>query len=154
VAKIAIYLPTYKRPHTLAAVAENIEKTTKASFSLYFGLERDDEAGQEAAAATGHKVVVNPYEPGYSNTIQAMYEASDEPFWIHANDDFLFFQDWDETPLAMFDTDWVMVVGLKQTANDNHGSAISMARRKYIEEMSGVIDTPNRVFGPYQHNFH
>lgn len=150
---IAIYLPTYKRPNALATVARNIELTTKHPFTLYFGLEKDDELGIGAANATGHKVVINKYEPGYSNTVQTMYEASNEPYWIHANDDFEFLVDWDVIPLSMFDSDWVQVVGLRQTESDNHGSAICMARRSYIEKMSGVVDQPNRVFHTYHHNY-
>lgn len=152
-AKIAIYLPTYKRPQALAAVAKNIEETTKHPFNLYFGLEPDDEEGIAAAEVTGHQVVVNKYEPGYANTIQTIYEMTKEPFFIHANDDFEFLPDWDEIPLSMFDSDWVMVVGMKQTEGDIHGSAISMTRRTYIEEQSGVVDIPSRVFYPYGHNY-
>lgn len=158
-AGLAIFLPTYKRPGSLQRVATNIEEATTTSFTLYFGLERDDHAGIAAAKATGHKVVINRFWDyqgnwhGYSNTIQTMYEVSKEPFLIHANDDFLFHHNWNEVPLAMFDRPDLMVVGLKQTEGDTHGSAISMFRRKYIEDMSGVIDMPNRVFYPYNHNY-
>ena len=150
--KLAIFLPTYKRPDVLQAVATHIEENTKNPFTLYFGLEPDDTRGIEAAKATGHKVVVNQYEQGYSNTIQTIYENSEEPFFLHANDDFQFHKDWDEVPLSMF-TPPIMVVGLKQSETDNHGSAISMIAREYIEKQSGVIDIPNRVFYPYGHNY-
>jgi len=151
--KVAIYIPTYKRPHDLQRVATNIEENTHNTFTIYFGLERDDEAGLEAAKATGHKAVVNKYKPGYSNTIQTLFEASKEPFILHANDDFDFHKDWDVPPIAMMETPSVMVVGLKQTEGDTHGSAISFFRRKYIEEQSGVIDIHYRVFYPYNHNY-
>lgn len=150
--KIAVFLPTYKRPHALQAVATNLEETTLNSFTLYFGLEKEDSAGIEAAKATGHKVIINKYEPGYSNTIQSMYEKSKEPYFLHANDDFVFNHHWDEVPMSMF-TGNIMVVGLKQTEGDNHGSAISLTKREYIEKQSGVIDMPNRVFYPYNHNY-
>lgn len=151
--KLAIWLPTYKRPHKLQQVADNIAATTKNSFTLYFGVEPDDTASFNAAIATNHHVVVNPYEMGYSNTIQAMYEHSAEPFAFHANDDFLFFPGWDEQPLTMFETASVCVVGCKQNAADTDCSAICFIRRSYIEEQSGVIDMPNRVFYPYHHNY-
>lgn len=150
---IAIFLPTYKRPHTLADVTKNIEATTLHPFTLYFGVEKEDRASQIAARLTGHKVVINKYEPGYANTIQSMYEVSDEPFWLHANDDFEFTHHWDEVPIAMFEREDLMVVGLRQHESDRSGSAICMGRRRYIEQMSGVIDIPNRVFYPYNHNF-
>lgn len=153
-AKLSIWLPTYKRPHKLKEVADNIRQTTKNSYTLYFGLEPDDKDGIEAAKKVrGAVVIINPYEMGYSNTIQAMYEHSDEPFAFHANDDFLFLDRWDEQPLAMFESPWVMMVGVKQKADDTGCSAICFWRRRYIVEQSGVMDMPNRVFYPYHHNY-
>lgn len=152
-AKLDILLPTYKRPHALQKVVDNIRETTKNSYELYLGLENDDIEGMIAARNTGAHVVVNPYSPGYSNTIQVMYELSSSPIIFHANDDFLFLPNWDETPVAMFDTDWVQVVGVKQQASDTSCSAIQLFRRKYIQEQSGVMDMPNRVFYPYNHNY-
>jgi len=90
---------------------------------------------------------------GYSNTIQTCYENSKEPFWFHANDDFTFLDKWDEHPIAMFETGQVQVVGVPQNEADKTYSAICFGRRSYIEEQSGVIDMPNRVFYPYYHNF-
>lgn len=151
--KLAIWLPTYKRPHKLASVAKNIEEATKNSFTLYFGVEPDDSESYKAARATGHKVVVNNYSMGYSNTIQTMYENSKEPFWFHANDDFCFLPNWDEAPLSMFDRKEIMVVGAPQRPDDIDYSAICFGRRSYIDRMSGVIDMPKRVFYPYHHNY-
>jgi len=152
--KIGIFMPTLGRPQDLQKVATNIEEATHNTFTLYFGCEQDDKKTIEAARATGHRVIVNRYEPGgYSNTIQAIYEAADEPFFIHANDDFEFKKDWDIVPLSMFEREDLMVVGMPQTEGDTHGSAISMVRRKYIKEQSGVIDMPNRVFYPYPHHY-
>jgi hypothetical protein len=150
---IDVLCPTYKRHHELRRVAKNLEENTKHPFALWFGLEEDDVAGQMAAKATGHNMVVNRYEPGYSNTIQTLYEASKFPFIIHANDDFDFHPEWDVIPLSMFEREDLMVVGMPQTEGDTHGSAISMFRRKYIEEQSGVMDMPNRVFYPYPHHY-
>jgi hypothetical protein len=152
-AELSIWLPTYKRPHKLAEVAKNIEEATKNSFRLYFGVEPEDEASIEAAHKTGHQVVINQYEGGYSNTIQTMYENSSEPFWFHANDDFLFLPNWDEQPIAMFETPHIMVVGVRQRPDNDNKSAICFGRRSYIEEQSGVIDIPDRVFYTYNHNY-
>lgn len=151
--KIAVFIPTYKRPGDLQRVATNLEQNTWNKYRLYFGVELGDTPSFEAALATGAQVLYNRYEPGYSNTIQSLYEASKEPFIIHANDDFDFHKHWDKVPISMFMRTGLMVVGLKQTEGDTHGSAISIFRRSYIEERSGVIDMPNRVFYPYNHNY-
>jgi hypothetical protein len=151
---LAIWLPTYKRPNTLQVVADNIRAVTKNTYTLYFGVEPEDQASIEAAyMVKGAVVVVNKYEMGYSNAIQSMYEESKEPFAFHANDDFEFLDKWDEHPIAMFETPQVMVVGVPQNEADKTYSAICFIRRKYIETQSGVIDMPNRVFYPYKHNY-
>lgn len=152
--KLAIYLPTYKRAWALADVAADIENHTYNSFTLYFGLEKEDEDGYEAAVDTGHKAIINKYEPGYANTTQTMYEASDEEFWFHANDDFEFLQDWDKAPIEKLEAQpETMVMGVHDGNPGTNYWTISMVRRKYIEEMSGVVDMPNRVFYPYNHNY-
>lgn len=151
---LAIWLPTYKRPHKLQQVADNIKEATVNSYTLYFGLEPDDEAGIEAARKVeGAVVIINPYEMGYSNTVQAMYEQSSEEFAMHANDDFLFLPNWDAQPIAMFETPHIMMVGVKQREEDTDCSAICFWRTSYIKDQSGVMDIPNRVFYPYHHNY-
>lgn len=151
---LAVWLPTYKRPHTLQAVADNIKEATKNTYTLYFGCEPDDIASIEAAhKVKGAVVVINKYKMGYADTVQSMYEASKEPFWTHSNDDFIFLKNWDEHPIAMFETPQVKVVGVPQNSADRTYSAVCFGRRSYIEEDSGVIDMPNRVFYPYHHNY-
>lgn len=150
---LAIWLPTYKRPHKLAAVVKNIRETTKNSYTLYFGIELGDRESGGMLLSLGQNIVVNRYPMGYSGTVQTMYEDSDEPIAVHINDDFEFVPNWDEHPVAMFETPQVMVVGVPQHESDKTYSAICFIRRKYIEEQSGVIDMPNRVFYPYGHNY-
>lgn len=153
-AKLAIYLPTYKRPRVLADVAKNIEENTYSDYVLYFGLEPDDREGILAAKDTGHKVVINEGEQGYSDTIQTIYEQSNEPFFFHANDDFVFLKDWDKAPIEMLEANPdLMVVGCHDGNPKTNFWTISMVRRSYIEDQSGVVDIPNRVFYPYGHNY-
>lgn len=149
----AIWLPTFHRPHKLEAVIENIRKATKNPYELYFGVEPEDMGTQEELRHLQQKMIINEYDAGYSNTIQTIYENTHEPIWFHANDDFIFLPNWDEHPIAMFETESVKVVGVPQNEADKSYSAICFARRSYIEEDSGVIDMPNRVFYPYHHNY-
>ena len=152
--KLNIYLPTYKRPFKLAQIAKNIEETTYYPFELYFGVEADDRESILAAKDTGHKVVINPYEPGYANTVQAMYEQSDGEYWFHSNDDFVHLPEWDKRPIDLLDeSPTLMVIGCHDGNPKTRYYTISMVRRKYIEDMSGVVDMPNRCFYPYHHNY-
>lgn len=150
---IDILCPTYKRPKVLQKLVNNLELTTKHPYKLWFGLEEDDRDSQAMVMTLNCEWRINKYEPGYSNTFQTLYEASKAPFLIHINDDFEFLPSWDEVPIAMFEREDLMVAGLRQHEDDFHGSAISMFRRKYIEERSGVVDMPNRVFYPYPHHY-
>jgi len=150
---LAIFLPSYNRAHKLAEVAKNIEEATKSPFTLYFGLEKDDKESIKVAKKTGHKVVINTSDPSFSNAIQAIYEQSSEEIFIPANDDFLFLDGWDVEPLKMMEDENIGVLGVHDGNPATSFSSISFIRRKYIEEQSGVIDIPNRVLYPYNHNF-
>jgi hypothetical protein len=151
---LGIYIPTHKRPESIKRVAKNIEEATKSEYKLYFGLEPYDTEGIKAAEATGHSVMVNKYEPSFSNTIQTIYEQTNEPIFLPANDDFLFLDGWDTAPLKMLeDFPDIMVLGVHDGNPNTSFSAIQIIRRQYIKEQSGVVDMPNRVYYPYNHNF-
>lgn len=73
---------------------------------------------------------------------------------MHANDDFEFLPDWEKAPIALLEEfKALMVIGLHDGNPYTNFWPVSMWRRSYIKDMSGVIDTPNRVFYPYNHNF-
>jgi hypothetical protein len=46
-----------------------------------------------------------------------------------------------------------MVIGLSDGNPGTNYWTICMIRRSYIQDRSGVVDMPNRVFFPYNHNF-
>lgn len=153
-AELAIWCPTYKRPHKLQEVATNIEQNTHSKFKLYWGCEPGDTESIEAAKATGHTVVINRGRMGYADTVQAMYEDSKEPIAFHANDDFYFPKDWDKPAMDYLkEHPETLVLGVHDGNSNTNFYTISFIRRSYIKELSGVIDMPNRVFYPYLHNF-
>lgn len=153
--RLGIYLPTYHRPHKLQEVASNIEQATTGDFKLYFGVELKDVESFKAAKATGHAVVFNKYSPraGHANTIQSIYEESDEEIFFCANDDFYFPEGWNEGPLLFLaEHPEVLVLGVQDGLTPSY-STIFFVRRNYIEEFSGVVDMPRRVLYPYNHNY-
>ena len=150
--KLGLYCPTYKRPHKLQEVATNIEQNTFSPFTLYWGCEPEDT--EEAAKATGHKVVINKGKMGYSDTIQTIYETGNEPIFFHCNDDFISLKIGTKACMEMLDKHpEIMVLGAADGTSSEAYSTVSFIRRKYIKEQSGVVDIPNRVFYPYHHNF-
>lgn len=152
--KLGIYLPTWHRPNKLQEVATNIEQATHGSFTLYWGVEPDDTESIKAAKKTGHPVIINTGNQGYSDTVQSIYEKASEPIFFHANDDFVFPKDWNKAPMEMFkNRPDLYVVGAMDGTSNQSGSTICFIRRAYIKRHSGVVDIPNRVFYPYNHNF-
>lgn len=151
---LGIYLPTYGRPKKLKSVAQNIEQATKSPFKLYWGVEPFDRESILAAKDTGHPVILNEGKATYSDALQTIYEQTSEPIFFFANDDFLFLDDWDEEPLKKMEADKGMgVLGVSDGNPQTGYTAISFIRRSYIEGQSGVIDMPNRVLYPYNHNY-
>lgn len=149
--KLAIYIPTYKRPEVLQGVVDNILSTTKNSCTIYLGVEPDD---LPYPKVKGAKVLINEGVQGYSDTLQTLYEHSDEEFYFPANDDFRFLPDWDVVPVEKLEANpELMVIGLSDGNPSTNYWTINMVRRAYISEMSGVVDMPNRVLYPYHHNF-
>jgi hypothetical protein len=150
--EIGIYVPTLGRPHALQRVADNIHANTETPHEIVFVTEPHDRESYDAAAATGETVVENRYEPSYSNALQTAYELFDHRFFIGANDDFDFQPGWDTAALEAM-IDGVHVVGLNDGSPGCQFTTISLVRRSYIEQQSGVIDMPNRVNFPYAHNY-
>lgn len=152
-AQLAVIIPTWHRAQRLKGVAENVKAATRSKFQLYWGCEPDDRESILAAADTGFPVIINKGVQGHADTAQTAYEQTKEPFMFFGNDDFLFTDGWDVGPMrVMKDRPELMVLGLEDGL-DNTFWTIHLIRRQYIEEHSGVMDMPNRVYYPYNHNF-
>lgn len=152
--KLAVYCPTYKRPHEIQRVMDNLKETTTNPYTLYFGIEREDFESGTIGAFAGANVIVNMGKPGYSDTLQTMFDETTEPFFFPANDDFHFLPGWDEASINMLEADpKLMAAGVSDGNSSGNHSTINMVKREYIETMSGVIDMPGRVLYPYHHNF-
>lgn len=149
---VGVYVPTLGRPHVLQRVVDNIRAATRSPHRIVFVTEPHDTDSYAAAAATGASVMTNQGSPSYSNSLQTAYERDDCPFFIAANDDFDFQPGWDLPALALMHGQ-TMVVGLHDGSPQCGFSTISLVDRRYIVEMSGVIDIPNRVMFPYLHNY-
>lgn len=143
-------MPTLGRPGSLQRLVDNIRDTTASKHQVVFVTEVGDLASARAAVATGATVLVNGREPSYSNAIQTAYEAVRAPVFIAANDDFEFTPGWDEQALDTL-AGGALVAGIFDGASGH--MAISLVARSYIEDQSGVVDMPNRVFFPYRHNY-
>lgn len=148
---IGLYIPTLGRAHRLEALLENVTASTSVEHTVIFVREEWDILTQAACDWLGCRVLVNRWDPSYSNSLQTAYEDATDEFFVAANDDFEFTRGWDENALAAIEG--YDVVGLHDGNPGTRFSTISLNRRSYIETLSGVIDIPNRVQYPYRHNY-
>jgi hypothetical protein len=150
---LGIYIPTFGRADKLQAVADNLKENTKSDYNLYWCVEEHDTESIDKALATGATIVINTRKPTYSDALQCIYEVTDEEIFLWGNDDFYFLPNWDEQPMEMMKDENIGVLGLHDGNPKTRYWSISLVRRKYITEQSGVVDMPNRVLYPYHHNF-
>lgn len=151
---LGIYIPTLGRHQKLQAVADNIQAATKNDYRLYWCVESHDTKSRAAAEKTGAKVFINTGKACYADALQTIYEQTNEPIFLWGNDDFYFLEGWDVRPLDMMAKDeGIGVLGLHDGNPATGYSAISLVRRSYVEQQSGVVDMPNRVLYPYDHNY-
>lgn len=149
---IGIYCPTLGRPDAPQKLVTSVAAATVFPHRVVFVVEDHDPVQFDAALATGCLTLVNDYEPSYSNSIQTAFEQLPSEYFIAANDDFDFQPGWDTEALAAM-ADGIDVVGVHDGSPGCRFTTISLVRRSYVLERSGVIDMPGRVFYPYRHNF-
>lgn len=152
--KIGIYCPTLGRPNKLQEVLDNLKENTFNNFELYWGIEPFDKASVKAAKKTGCNIIINNGKACYSDALQSIYDETDEEIFLWANDDFHFLKDWDKGPIEYLQSNpEIGVLGLHDGNPQTKYSTISMIRRIYIVDESGVMDMTNRVLYPYMHNY-
>lgn len=151
---IDVLVPTYGRPDSLQRLFDNVRETACADVAVTFIVEKDDADSLEAAFAIGEAdVFTNPWDPSYSNALQYGFEGVTEDFFIAGNDDFDFQPGWAGAALELLEDPDIDVVGVDDGDPNTKYSTIAVVRRSYIEQRSGCIGYPGRVFYPYQHNF-
>lgn len=149
---LAVCVPTYGRSERLASVATNIHENTQVPHKIYFGVEPEDTASQEAIKAIGEEFVISKYPGCHTGAANTIVELLTEPFFIMANDDFNFHKDWDTHAIPGMSEN-VMVLGLNDMGTGKCNT-IFLVKLRYIREMSGVMDEPNTYFySGYKHNF-
>ncbi len=143
---IDILIPTLHRAGKLAALAANIHDATSVEHTIIFVAESHDQATQQTAGGIkGARLLIGQYG-SCAAAMNAGYRAGVGEFAFTANDDLRFRHGWDTAAIARMDID-THIVG----TNDGHGrmTCFAMARRRYIEQCSGVYDRPNQLWHEY-----
>lgn len=151
---IGIYIPTFHRPHKLLDVAKNVHEKTHDQHHLVFVVEPDDIETIEKVKEIGEELLISKHPGNHTGAANTAYEELKDPFFIIANDDFNFHQDWDVPVLKMFEENPVLgVIGVDDGSHQGF-TTITVVRRAYIEQYSGCMDIPNTLYFPgYNHNY-
>lgn len=131
-------------------------------FRLVFVCTPGDTAEIAACRATGHEVLVTPWEGGrgdYARKINlAFAEQSEEPWIFQAADDLRFEPGWDVAAVALAEATGAGVIGTNDLGNprvtSGQASTHSLIRRLYLEEFGGEHGVLGTVMHEgYWHNF-
>jgi len=152
--KVAIFIPTFGRPHRAAELVEDIRVSTTASYRIYFIVEQHDPETIEAVSRLEAETIINPGPPTYASCINSAYSQTKEPYFFTGADDVHFHQGWLTAALGCMSDPRIGIVGTVDPLHDSRDhSTHSLVRRTYIEEQSGCLDRPNTVLYPYWHGW-
>jgi hypothetical protein len=146
--KTAIFIPSLNRPHLLKGLVLNIREMTPEPHAIYF-MVSDDESIKVLDSLN-----VNYWRDSgdtrYVTRMNYMYKHTIEPYMFMSSDDILFHKDWLKNVLTKMDN-YSVVVGDDML---NANGTMALIKRKYIDEQSGCVDTPDVLFYPgYGHDF-
>ncbi len=150
---VAILIPVLNRPHRIAPLLASIAEATPEPHTIRFAVSAEDRETLTALADNLEPHIRVNMDRGdtWPNRINRLFWWSEEPHVFLAADDLLFHPGWLSAAMAaMREVDGVVVV------NDLHNpnGTLALVSRRYIEEESGCIDTPNVVIYPgYGHNY-
>lgn len=152
---VGILIPTYRRPHKVAEITQNILDTTRSG-TVYFCCEEDDLETIKTVEDTPHaNLVINNRTRSYSGAINSGVMESCEPYVFAGADDLYFHPGWFELAMDMMVGE-IKVVGTNDLANPEV-LAGSHATHFLVDGMyacKGVIDHPGiMLFEGYDHNW-
>lgn len=141
---VGILIPSRHRPHLLRDLVVNIHEVTKQPHTLHFCI--CDEASARILSDLGEDYMVTSSTATMVEKINLLYQTTDEALFYGGQDDTYFHPGWLDALTSGIDRGF-------HVAAVADGTSTLMTRR-YVEEQSGCVDTPNVVLFPgYVHNF-
>lgn len=151
---VAIFIPSMNRAHKLPDLIQNVHDVTPEPHKLYFMVNDDDLESQKILDDFGefYWVDLDGQDRRFCTRIQFMYEHTDEPWFLTGADDVLFHGEWLARAWSHIE-DHHNVITFNDLFNPNGTNF--MIRRKYIDDVGGVIDmSPGIIYHPgYKHNY-
>jgi len=150
--QIAVLIPTYKRPHKLAGLIENIKQTSTEA-EIYFIITPDDAGTQKTLTELGQKFWVVDGE--YGKAINEGYRLTSEPFIFCGSDDIEFTPGWDKQLLGSIQG-YQITGGVDDWVVSQSGVHIShpLIRREYVENEGTVLGYRGLIYNPDKFHYH
>ena len=149
---VAILVPVLNRPHRVEPFLRDLRENTPEPHRVIFGVSEGDEETIRVLDQSGAEYLTVPESEGtYARKINALYNATDEPYVFLAADDYRFTPGWlTQAHRAMRDVEGVIA---PDDLCNNLGTCC-LVSRKYVEEQGGTADSLGAVFhDSYRHNF-
>lgn len=151
---IAIYIPTLGRDDKLPDLVENIHKTTNndAWYHIYFICEKGHDAAKKLEGK--HVTVFTGDFGSPAKAVNYAFTKTSEPYFIFANDDFKFHQNWAFNALSKM-TDGISVVAINDgdPRQTTQWGTITLVKRSYIDDPGGTENKGEVFHEGYKHNF-
>ena len=145
---IALLIPVM-RAEKIAALIENIDRTTDAPHQIYWACTKPSECC-DVLLGLGEFVYTDEGDT-WGHRINRLFDLTKEPYVFLGADDVRFHEGWDEHALKAIDS-IQGVVSVNDLSNPN--GTLALVSRRYINNQSGCVDTPGVVIYPgYSHNF-
>lgn len=155
--KIAIFIPTYKRPSVLAERTKNIHENTTLPHKIYFIVEASDTPTIDAVKALCEEYIINERRDCYAGCINTAYAKTTEPFIMVGADDLKFYPNWDVEAMKLMDDPNICVVGTNDLHNPfvlkGENATHYLVRRTYWDTQTGTMDKSYPALYEYDHNW-
>lgn len=154
--EVAIFIPTLKRSHKIAAVYQNAKENSPDT-NVYFIVENHDGDSIRVLKEGGFPYFLNERSENYAGAINTAYLKTQEKYFFAGADDLDFKPGWLEKCLEKM-VDPIKVIGTndlhnRKTKRGEHATHY-LVDRDYIQKHSGVFDKENLVLPEdYIHNW-
>ena len=151
--KIAIFIPTLYRPDKLKRTIKSIQDTSDVHTYVMFP--RDDINTQEVIEHFNNVEYFTDSDPEnmrFVRRIQYLYSVTDDDWFLTGADDVVFRDGWLQAAEPYMND--YSVISFDDMCNPNVPGTNFLIKRQYIDEQSGVVDSPKTVLHQgYYHNF-
>lgn len=144
-----ILLPA-KRSKKLKTVAESIKETTRTPYLLTFIIEEEDTETVKSAEGLGDVLTGTFGTP--AKAINYGFKKTNHPYFIFANDDFVFQPNWDTNAFAKM-TDGKSVIAINDGSPSPQWGTITLSRRSYVNDHGGTENKGEVFHEGYTHNY-